>query len=130
MSGKKRVLIVANDPSDIWTIGQSMIRDGFSVTATTCGSDGFRQLERNQFDYLIVDGTIQEVSLFTFLAYCRRYFSETKTIVLTDSSLERPQEKEPIAGANYCVPNPVSLEVISNIISGMDVDKSPAGVIY
>jgi len=127
MSGKKRILIIANDPSDIWTIGQDMIGNGFLVTATTCASDGFRQLERNRFDYLIVDGTIQEVSLFTFLAYCRRYFPETKTIVLTDPALERPQEKEPLAGANYCVPNPMNLEVIYSIISGMDVDKSTVG---
>lgn len=130
MSGKKRVLIIANDLSDIWKIGQGLIGNGFSVTATTCGSDGFRQLERNQFDYLIVDGTVQEISLFTFLAYCRRYFSETKTIVLTDPSMEMPQKKELLAGANYCVPNPVDLELIYGIVSGTDVDKSPVGASF
>ncbi len=129
MSGKKRVLIIANDPSDVWMIGRDMISNGFSVTATTCGSDGFRQLERNQFDYLIVDGTIQEVSLLTFVAYCRRCFSEMKTIVLTDDNSAMPPKKEPLAGANYCLPKPVDLEAIYSIISGMDSDKSPVSVI-
>lgn len=129
MSGKKRVLIIADDPSDVWTIGRGMISNGLSVTATTCGSDGFYQLERNQFDYLIVDSNIQEVSLFTILAYCRRCFSEIKTIVLTDHSLAMPPKKESPAGANYCVPKPADVEVIHSIISGTDVDKSPEGVI-
>ncbi|MBM3149064.1 MAG: hypothetical protein FJZ88_03425, partial [Chloroflexi bacterium] len=70
----KSVLVVSNDPGDLWTIGRAMVRHGFSVTAAASGNDGFRQLERNQPDYLIVDGAIQRGDLLALLACSRRYF--------------------------------------------------------
>lgn len=116
MNNSKTVLIVMDDPSDAWTIGQDMIKSEFSVTATTSGTDGFHQLERNHFGYLIVDGSTREVSLLTFLAYCRRYLPETKTIVIYDANSEITPATAQLAGANFCVPRSEYRDIISDII--------------
>jgi DNA-binding response OmpR family regulator len=107
-----------------------MLRHGFAVITTTSGNDGFRQLERSQFNCLILDGAIEGGGLLTSLACCRRYFSETKTIVLADRSLAVMQKIEMLAGANYCVSKPVDPEIIHSIISGADIGKSSVGSMH
>ncbi|MBM3153933.1 MAG: response regulator [Chloroflexi bacterium] len=125
----KKVLVVSNDPGDLWTIGRAMVRHGFSVTAAASGNDGFRQLERNQPDYLIVDSAIQRGDLLALLAYSRRYFPETKIIMLTDHT-PVTQKIEQLVGANHYLPKPVDPEIIHSIMSGTDISKSSAGLIH
>jgi ActR/RegA family two-component response regulator len=116
MTSNKTVLIVMDDPAEAWTIGRDMINNEFAVTATTSGKDGFHQLERNQYGYLIVDSSVKEVGLLTFLACSRKYFPETKTIVIYDSDTEITPATAQLAGANFCVPRPEYRDIISDII--------------
>ena len=88
------------------------------------GKDGFKQLERRGFDYLILESSVQEVSLLSFMAYCRRYLPGTVTIVLTDMNLGITPEKVQFAGAKFCVYRPQHREVIADIIYGMGAGKS------
>ena len=124
MVNSKTVLIVMNDPSEVWAIAQDLVRNGLSVTASVSGKDGFKQLERRGFDYLILESSVQEVSLLAFMAYCRRYLPGTVTIVLTDMSLGITPEKVQFAGAKFCVSRPQYREVIADIIYGMGAGKS------
>ena len=124
MTNSKTVLIVMNDPSEVWAIAQDLVRNGLCVTASVSGKDGFKQLERCGFDYLILESSVQEVSLVAFMAYCRQYLPETVTIVLTDMSLGITPEKVQLAGAKYCVSRPQYREVIADIIYGMGAGKS------
>jgi DNA-binding NtrC family response regulator len=128
MAGVKSALIVMNDPSQVWAIAQDLIRNGLSVTATVSGRDGFQQLERHEFGYLILDGCIEEVSLLTFMEYCRRYLPGSVTIVLTDISRAITPEKVQIAGAKYCVSGPQYREVISDIIFGLDAAQGNSSI--
>ena len=125
MTNSKTVLIVMNNPSEAWAIAQDLVRNGLSVTASVSGEDGLQQLERHEFAYLILDSSIGEVSLLTFMAYCRRYLTGTVPIVLSDTSLALTPEKLQLAGAKYCVSRPQYREVISDIIFGLGAGKSP-----
>jgi DNA-binding NarL/FixJ family response regulator len=124
----KRVLVIANDPTIVWDIGQIMIENGFSVTATTSGDDGFQQLERNKFDYLVLDGSVQEVSLSVYLAYHQRYFRDTKIIVLGDQSLLPQQEATSLAGTLCFTPKPINPEVINDLVSKVTSNSNFVGV--
>src|SRR5512136_2042880 len=104
MPATKNVLIVMGNPDEAWAIGRDMIGNDFSVTATTSGKDGFNHLKRNQVSYLIIDSSIQEVGVLTFLAYSRKYFPETRTIVICNSDMEITPATAQMAGANFCVP--------------------------
>jgi CheY-like chemotaxis protein len=125
MANSKAILIVMNNPSEAWAIAQDLVRNGLSVTVSVSGRDGLQQLERHEFAYLILDSSIREVSLLTFMAYCRRYLTGTVPIVLADTSLALTPEKLQLAGAKYCVSRPRYREVISDIIFGLDAGKSP-----
>jgi len=124
----KRVLVIANDPSIVWDIGHIMIEKGFSVTATTFEVDGFRQLERNKFDYLILDDNIQEISILVYLAYCQRYFQDMKVIVLTESGLSSQQEAISLAGTLCFIPKPVNPEAIHDLVSEATSNRNFVGV--
>lgn len=124
MGNLKTVLIVMNNASEVWATAQDLTRKGLSVTASASGKDGLMQMERREFDYLIIDGAIQEVSLLTFLANCRRYFPETGTIVITDPNTEIKPATVQLAGAKYCVSRPDYRDVLSDIIFGLDAGKS------
>ena len=124
MANSKTVLIVMNDPSEVWAIAQDLVRNSLSVTASVSGKDGFKQLEHRGFDYLILESSLQEVSLLAFMAYCRRYLPGTETIVLADMDLGITPEKVQLAGAKYCVSRPQYREVIADIIYGMGAGKS------
>jgi ActR/RegA family two-component response regulator len=126
----KRVLVIANDPSIVWDIGHVMIEKGFSVTATTYGEDGFRQLERNNFDYFIIDTDIQEISIFVYLAYCRRYFPDTKMVLLTEPSSSILQESGLMANTHCCyVAKPVNPDAICDLMSEADICSNFVGII-
>ena len=125
MANSKAILIVMNNPSEAWAIAQDLVRNGLPVTVSVSGRDGLQQLERHEFAYLILDGSIREVSLLTFMAYCRRYLTGTVPIVLSDTSLALTPEKLQLAGAKYCVSRPQYREVISDIIFGLGAGKSP-----
>jgi DNA-binding NarL/FixJ family response regulator len=116
MPGTKNVLIVMGNPDEAWAIGRDMIGNDFSVSATTSGRDGFNQLKRNQISFLIVDSSIQEVGVLTFLAYSRKYYPETRTIVICDSNTEITPATAQLAGANFCVPKSGHRDIISDII--------------
>jgi len=125
MADAKSALIVMNDPSEAWAVARDLLRNGLSVTATVSGRDGFQQLERHEFGYLVLDGCMEEVGLLTFMEYCRRYLPGSVTIVLTDVSRAITPEKLQVAGAKYCVSRPQYREVISDIIFGLDAGQGP-----
>jgi len=126
----KRALVIANDPSIVWDIGYAMIKRDFDVTATTFGDDGFRQLERNKFDYLIIDTAIQDISIFVYLSYCRQYLPDSKMILITESSFTTPQESGLMAGTNCCyIAKPVNPDAICDLMSETDVCSNFIGVI-
>ena len=126
----KRVLVIANDPSIVWDIGHTMIKRGIDVTATTSGDDGFRQLERNKFEYLIIDTAIQDISIFVFLSYCRQYVPDTKMIIISESSLTTPQESGLMADTNCChIAKPVNPDAICDLMSEADICSNFIGVI-
>jgi len=127
MDSLKSVLIVMNNPSEAWAIAQDLVRNGLSVTASVSGIDGLQQLERHEFGYLILDSSIREGSLLTFMAYCRRYLTGTVPIALIDTSLALTPEKLQMVGAKYCVSRPQYREVISDIIFGLDAGKNRRG---
>jgi CheY-like chemotaxis protein len=125
MADAKSALIVMNDPSEAWAVARDLLRNGLSVTATVSGRDGFQQLERHEFGYLVLDGCMEEVGLLTFMEYCRRYLPGSVTIVLTDVRRAITPEKLQVAGAKYCVSRPQYREVISDIIFGLDAGQGP-----
>lgn len=111
------MLIVADDPSEVWAIG-SMLKNGFEVVAATSGIDGFHQLERSSFDCLVLDSEIEEVGLLTFLSYCHRYFPGTKVIVVTGSNPPTVREI-PFLANEQRLPRPVNPEALFALISGL-----------
>lgn len=129
MPGKK-VLVIANDPSIAWDSSRAMIKRGFKVTATTCGDDGFRQLERNQFDYLVIDTEIQELNILVYLAYCHRYLPDTRIILITAPSFTIPQGSGLMA-ATSCryIAKPVNPDAICDLMSETVVSSNFVGVI-
>ena len=119
---KKRVLVVADDPSEVWAISSSILKNGLEVIATTSGSDGFHQLERSSFDYLVLDSHIEEVGLFTFLSYCHRYFPGTNVIIVTDSNPSTVREI-PFITEERCLPRPVNPEALCDLMSRIDANE-------
>jgi CheY-like chemotaxis protein len=126
MNKVKTALVVMNDPTDAWAIGRDMLKNGFSVTTSASGQDGFDQLERRQFDCLVVGGAVRGVSLNAFLAHCQRYYAGTRAVVLTDDDQASGAAIILLAGARYCLPKSRYMEAVTEILAGKDTGKSPA----
>jgi DNA-binding NtrC family response regulator len=130
MSGTKSVLIVMNDPADAWLLGREMLRHGFSTCATTSGIDGFHRLETTQYDFLVVDESIEETGVLTFLSYGLRYFPAMRIIVLLDDSQTMMPDALLLAGAHHCIARPLTPSSLLDIISRTEEGSNSAETVH
>lgn len=126
---RKRVLIVDDDTTIVWTLGRNLARKGFYIVAVTDGEEGLQQLERDRFDFIVVDVQMQGVNGFVLLDHCRRYAPDAKTIVLINPGDSMMKEVSLVRGADLCVEKPVNIKFLVDTMSKGDTSESFTGII-
>ena len=83
---------------------------GFSVTSVPSGPEALEKVSHNQFDLVILDVSMPEMTGFEVCQRLRQMesYRETPVLMLTARSGEEDRHRGMEAGANLYLPKPIS----------------------
>jgi CheY-like chemotaxis protein len=109
MMGKK-ILIVDDDELVLIAIQELLTPLGFSVTALSSGPEALEKVSNHQFDLVILDVSMPEMTGFEVCQRVRQMetYTEIPILMLTARSGEEDKQRGMEAGANLYLPKPIS----------------------
>lgn len=105
MGVKKRVLIVDDDPQIGRIFGLNLRLAGYDVTSTTSGVEAIRLVRNQEFDVMLLDILMPDVTGIDVLRNVRR-FSRIPTVVF--SAMQDVSEIAGEIGANDSISKPLN----------------------
>jgi CheY-like chemotaxis protein len=106
----KRVLVVDDDDLVLIAIQELLTPQGFAVTAVSNGPEALEKVSAGQFDLVILDVSMPEMTGFEVCQRIRQMdsYAETPILMLTARSGEEDRQRGMEAGANLYLPKPIS----------------------
>jgi DNA-binding response OmpR family regulator len=80
---KTKILVVDDEPSVLFFIRETLLRDGHEVTSINSGEKAIECIGQQDYDLAILDIQLTGISGIDVLAYIRKYSPYTAVIVLT-----------------------------------------------
>jgi CheY-like chemotaxis protein len=106
----KKILVVDDDDLVLIAIQELLTPLGFVVTPLSSGPEAVEKVCQNQFDLLILDVSMPEMTGFEVCQKIRQMdsYAETPILMLTARSGEEDRQRGMEAGANLYLPKPIS----------------------
>ncbi len=106
----KKILVVDDDDLVLIAIQELLTPLGFSVTSLATGQEALDAVSRDQFDLVILDISMPEISGFEVCQRVRQMesYAETPVLMLTARSGEEDKQRGMEVGANLYLPKPIS----------------------
>lgn len=106
----KKILIVDDDELVLIAIQELLTPLGFSVTGVSSGPEALEEVSHNQFDLVILDVSMPDMTGFEVCHRVRQMepYRETPVLMLTARSGEEDKQRGMEAGANLYLPKPIS----------------------
>jgi CheY-like chemotaxis protein len=106
----KKILVVDDDELVLIAIQELFTPLGFVVTPLSSGPEAVEKVCQNQFDLLILDVSMPEMTGFEVCQKIRQMdsYAETPILMLTARSGEEDRQRGMEAGANLYLPKPIS----------------------
>ena len=106
----KKVMVVDDDDLVLIAIQELLTPLGFAVTAFSNGPEALEKVSGNQFDLVILDVSMPEMTGFEVCQRIRQMssYTETPILMLTARSGEEDRQRGMEAGANLYLPKPIS----------------------
>lgn len=110
------VLIIDDEPIAIKNLSHVLTREGYSVTARSTGSGGFKVLEEQQFDVVITDLKMDKVDGMGILKKAQEIDSDLPVILLTGHGSYDSVVKAMKMGAYHYLSKPCQLDEIREVV--------------
>jgi len=106
----KKILVVDDDELVLIAIQELLTPLGFSVTALSSGLEALEKVSNHQFDLVILDVSMPEMTGFEVCQRVRQMetYTEIPILMLTARSGEEDKQRGMEAGANLYLPKPIS----------------------
>jgi CheY-like chemotaxis protein len=106
----KKVMVVDDDDLVLIAIQELLTPLGFAVTALSNGPEALEKVSGTQFDLVILDVSMPEMTGFEVCQRIRQMssYAETPILMLTARSGEEDRQRGMEAGANLYLPKPIS----------------------
>ena len=106
----KKILVVDDDELVLIAIQELLTPLGFAVTALSSGPEALAQVSGTQFELVILDVSMPEMTGFEVCQKIRQMgaYAETPILMLTARSGEEDRQRGMEAGANLYLPKPIS----------------------
>ena len=109
-------LVIDDDKSTLDLLKFQLESEKFSVTTADCGLDGLNQIQGNNFDIILTDLNLPDISGIEMVKKSKEISPDTEIIMVTgDGSVEKAIEATK-AGAFYYVEKPVEFEELLVLI--------------
>jgi len=107
------ILIVEDDPSARFAVRKILSRNGYKVTVTENGVDGFEQVKKNDFDVIITDWLMPKMDGIDLISKIRSEIKKQPIIfLLTAVNSAEAKNKALFAGADEYLTKPIVFETL------------------
>ncbi|HMD14887.1 MAG TPA: response regulator [Bacteroidota bacterium] len=104
---RKRILLVDDDDAFRFVVKKMLGDEGFSITPAEDGSEAIEKLQKEQFDLVLLDIFMPNVSGFEVLKFVREQSIKTKVIMVTGYSDLKLAVEAKTLGASDFIAKPV-----------------------
>ena len=112
VSDRTRVLVIDDDRGHAEASGESLERAGFQCALAFSGGDGLQKLESSEYDVVLTDLVMGDVSGIDILRRAKARQAETEVIVMTGYPSYETAAEALEAGACDYIEKPVNLAVL------------------
>ncbi|MGZ0039357.1 ATP-binding protein [Paenibacillus ottowii] len=126
-SARSAILAVDDDPVNLRVLEGILASDSYDLVTVTSAQDALNRLDHREWDLIIADVMMPEMSGYELTRRVREYFSisELPVLLLTARSQQEDLYTGFLAGANDYIMKPVdSMELKSRVRALTDVKKS------
>ena len=120
----KRILIVDDEPTILLTLSYALRSNGVEVVTASRLETAEEALEHYPFDLVIADirmSGILGVEGLELLSYIKRYWPDTKVIIMTAYGSDDLKQDAYDRGANYYYDKPVDIVELTNQIHQLGI---------
>lgn len=120
----KRILIVDDEPTILLTLSYALHAKDVEVVTAGRLESAEEALKGNRFDVVIADVRMSGmlgVEGLELLSYIKRYWPETRVIIMTAHGSEEAEQDALARGATAYYPKPVDIKVLSGKIRELGV---------
>jgi len=118
MGMAKKVLVVDDDDLVLIAIQELLTPLGFAVTALSNGPEALEKVSEGQFELVILDVSMPEMTGFEVCQKIRQMgsYADTPILMLTARSGEEDRQRGMEAGANLYLPKPISPKRLISLV--------------
>ena len=123
----RRILIVDDEPTILLTLSYALRSKGVEVVTASRLETAEEALERYPFDLVIADirmSGILGVEGLELLIYIKRYWPETKVIIMTAYGSDEIRQDAYERGANYYYDKPVDITELARRVHDLGIPVS------
>lgn len=116
---KKKILIVDDDPRNIFALSLTLKARGFLLTSTTSAQDALDLLESNaDFDLILMDMMMPEMDGYqaTKIIKSKDHFKHIPVIAVTAQAMAEDKQKCIDAGATDYISKPINVDLLMQSI--------------
>ncbi len=127
----KRVLIVDNEPTILLTLSHALRSEGVDVVTASRLESAEEALNRYAFDLVVADirmSGILGVEGLELLSYIKRYWPQTRVVIMTAFGSDEIRQDAYDRGANLYFDKPIDIEELTRRISDMGVLPGRTGI--
>lgn len=112
-----KALVIDDDKVTLELLSFQLQSEGFETVAAETGEEGVRQVRENEFDIILTDLNLPDISGIEMVRRCKEISPQTEIIMVTGfGSMEKAIEATK-AGAFHYVEKPVEFEELMSLIS-------------
>ena len=124
---KESILLVDDDPEQVWALGRYFTRAGFSVTTCGDGAEAISVLESRNFNTVITDIQMPRLNGLALLDWLRENRSGTRVVVITGFGGPSIRHASITRGAILYLEKPVDPDLLAEALSSSGADTAFCG---
>ncbi|MFH1117794.1 MAG: response regulator [Pseudomonadota bacterium] len=128
-SRKDSILIVDDDPEQVWALGRYFTRAGYSVTTCGDGAEAISVLESKHFDTVVTDIQMPRLNGLALVDWLRGNRPGTKVVVITAFGGPSIRRLSITKGAILYIEKPVDPDILAEAISPAKEESAFSGTI-
>lgn len=130
MTGRKEsILLVDDDPEQVWALGRYFTRAGYSVTTCGDGAEAISVLESRHFDTVITDIQMPRLNGLALVDWLRENRSGTRVVVITAFGGPSIRHLSISKGAILYMEKPVDPDLLAEALSSTKEETAFSGSI-
>jgi len=126
---KDSILLVDDDPEQVWVLGRYFTRAGFSVTTCGDGAEAISLLESRHFDTVITDIRMPRLNGLALVDWLRENRSGTRVVVITAFGGPSIRHLSITKGAILYMEKPVDPDLLAEALSPTKKETAFSGTI-